>query len=504
MKQYIQSCVTCGTITFPKHHRHDFAFAVAKENEMCIVETKATINVTNEIIVEECVKRSTPTKISENKKRFKNSVLEMIKTNENVRNEFLSLLNNICDAGLVLKDSLIFFKDLFKKYEKFVPSLKRKHGIESLNLSFYGFEAFLSMIYIRREFRVSQWLNENTNKFVEKADRERIDKFINQSNVLLLNLERKLQLCGNECGENNGCKYLCLLPKYHEHEAIARHDCYGSHRCEEKCDYCSRDLKNWNEQVSDATQITPGQPLADVELQECGYSAGHGGLHDCNRKDKYHSCGKECSLSIYGNCKTNCCLQLAHDGICKCDSEYHYCNYPCSASKCKQTCIISYEKEHKRHDCGGRSCLFTCEVECGDPTKEGETVICSRPCNCGNHFHDIDIKEGNLGENDCKFHCCMNEHFCGVKCEKKGNCSVKTQRVMEIRDFVSHSGETFKYEWNITANANRKCCNVKIPAGKKKHKGKHLCNSEIHTCDIRCPSCKYFCDKQYNHRGLHG
>ena len=230
----------------PKDHEHDDTFIVTKENEMSIIETKEIVSVTNEMIVNECVKRMREKVISNNRKEYMDSVLNQIDNDKMVRNEFICLLNNVSDAGLILNDWLIF-KYLFKKYEEFVPSLKRKHGIESLNLSFYGFEAFLTMIFIRRQFRVSQWLNENTNKFVEKADRERIDKFINQSNALLSNLETKLQLCGNECRENNGCKYLCLLPRYHEHEQIVNHDCYGSHRCEEKCDYCKRDAEKMKE-----------------------------------------------------------------------------------------------------------------------------------------------------------------------------------------------------------------------------------------------------------------
>ena len=111
LKQYVESCVVCGALTLPNEYEHDFTFVVSKENEMQVIETEAVVSVTNEMIVNECVKRLAEKKVSESKKDFRDCVLEMIQTSKHEMN--LSLLNNIEDAGLVIRDWLIF-NDLFK------------------------------------------------------------------------------------------------------------------------------------------------------------------------------------------------------------------------------------------------------------------------------------------------------------------------------------------------------------------------------------------------------
>ena len=82
---------------------------------------------------------------------------------------------------------------------------------------------------------------------------------------------KPIVLCNEE---RNNCNYLCL--KFDSH---SRHDCLGSHRCDEKCKYCVRDSGN-----------DYGSILT------CGLVSVHSGsIHEC--KSKHHKCGKHCQVT---------------------------------------------------------------------------------------------------------------------------------------------------------------------------------------------------------------
>ena len=533
LKQYIESAVDCGTLTMPKEDEKGFSLSVPKENELFVIDTKEVVRISSTKVIDEWI-QSVGSDANEYIARIRELlILKASNDNSNsdseendykdekkgkdiddtlivndVRKEFEKLLDEVPDSGLILKDWLVI-KHLFKKFDSEVASLKRKHGKNSLFMSFNGFEAFLSMIYIRRRERIRYWLKSNTDKFDEKEDRDRIDRFINESNSLISSLDVKLTLCGNECG-HGGCKQLCLLPRYHESDHISDHDCYHlTHKCGERCDYCIEDVSGSEKKKEDGRKY----------IEKCGYPAGHSGKHNC-LTDKDHSCGKSCYLSQYGNCKHKCCKPSGHDikdknDKCQCDADYHSCGKECHGTNCNEKCRKSYTKEHERCDCGSNICLVKCEVMCGDPMKEMQDplrkdskdclrVPCGQPCQCKNHFHQLDIEQKTIKQGNIAFHCCMKEHFCGYLCQENGNCSIKTQRIPKIKTYISNGGETFKYEaWNTTANAHRKRCSIKIPIGKKSHDGGHSCNSNSHTCDKRCPLCLYFCDLEYGHNGLH-
>ena len=372
-----------------------------------------------------------------------------------LKNDYITALNTIKDEGLILGDWLNV-KYLFDRFENNVLLLARTHGKLNIESSFHGFQAFLSMIYIRRSYRVNKWMIENTKQFNSKADKSIIDKFTTQIHSLLHNLKTRLQLCGAQCRQGEGCLFPCLLPRFHENEGKLEHDCYGTHKCHQPCEYCTEEAK---EAKQKAKQDEPGSIDDDskhCEIEVCGYPSGHSGKHDCNLDVKDHSCGKPCSLSKYGNCKNKCSKEAGHeinwdDDVCLCDSDVHYCNHECDAPKCNQLCIVRHDKQHILHDCGARSCLFSCQVVCSTPINPAESKECGQPCACNNHFHQLNIekkkeestnekttdskeKEGEKSrsgsvaahninddhEHEIDFHCCMNEHYCGKKCQEDG------------------------------------------------------------------------------------
>ena len=419
------------------------------------------------------------------------------KSEDSLRNEFVNALNIVKDEGLILNNiSPKCNKYLFEKFEKNVISLKRKHS--NFTLCFYAFEAFLSMIYLRRKYRINKWAIENTKQFTKDEEKAIIEKFIYKTNSLLTKLETKLKLCGIECDDNgSGCKYKCLLPQNHRKAKESGHDCFGSHCCEEACTYCIDDLKELNLKQQTDTDCNDGIDVDHgtdyIRDLRCSYAAGHDGKHNCNDAD--HSCGQLCVLFGHGNCNKTCIKSKGHkkdnpNDDCECDTKYHYCSKPCEAPQCKEKCVIPHNKNHSRCDCGEQRCLLRCQVVCANSEIDGKSKACGEPCASTNHFHD----------DETDFHCCMNEHDCGQMCEEKGICHVEPKREKELRQKKTKNGAIIHYEaFTTKVNAYEKRCKEKIGIGQRTHSGPHRCDNDEHTCDVRCRLCLYYCDLPYDH-----
>ena len=241
----------------------------------------------------------------------------------------------------------------------------------------------------------------------------------------------------------------------------------------------------------------------------CSDKSGHSGDHNCNKKN--HTCGRQCSLAKYLNCNKSCCLLGMHDGPCKCNSNLHLCGQPCSSPACKNNCQLNIEKTHTVHKCVDNQCTFGCYF------KNDKEINCVNPCSCKDHFHgNEELSKRFAEENGIEWkqeffptnHFCEKDHPCNQYCKSPGICQVKVEMVkdkVQEKTFVGKRS-TFTYQAAREANGEREKCCIRIPQGQMEHKGNHVHttdSSKIHSCDVKCPSCGYFCELEYSHAGNH-
>ncbi|EME28080.1 hypothetical protein Gasu2_62280 [Galdieria sulphuraria] len=310
-------------------------------------------------------------------------------------------------------------------------------------------QEFLCKVVERRIHRIDVWLNSNLEGYN-----------MNDGDVMLLRheyydsyakLRRQWNLCSFRCSR---CYLDCLNSRNH----LGEHNCLTSHRCESYCDFCKQ---------------------SKMETQLCGDVAGHGGYHDC--KIKNHTCGVECSLSHLEGCNFSCSLPFGHSCPHRCNAEYHLCGFPCDLHSCTNRCVHPFESEHSRHECHESWCPYTCCIPgCNKPCAETE-----------NHFHD---SFANFVE-----HFCGAEHPCSGTCSRNGICQIVSELRPNRRIFRGALDE-FEYVFVTEQNGLKKKCGRFIPPFRKTHEGHCDCGSESeHFCDIRCPSCGYFCIRSFGH-----
>eukprot|EP00871_Galdieria_phlegrea_P005018 jgi/Galph1/5517/GphlegSOOS_G4113.1 len=248
-------------------------------------------------------------------------------------------------------------------------------------------------------------------------------------------LRQQWELCGFRCSR---CYLSCLNCRDH----MGEHNCLTSHRCEMFCDFCKE---------------------SRMESQLCGDVAGHGGRHDCKLKN--HTCGMECSLSHLEACNYSCALPIGHSSSHKCNAEYHLCGFPC------ELLVVCHETW----------CPHTCMM-----------AGCNKPCaERDNHFHDI---SSGFVE-----HFCGLEHPCPGLCNKSGICQIVSELRPDRRVFRGALDE-FEYTFVTEQNGLRRKCALMIPSFRTSHEGECDCRGENeHFCDVRCPSCGYFCIRPYGH-----
>lgn len=307
-------------------------------------------------------------------------------------------------------------------------------------------QEFFCKVVERRIHRVDMWLNSNLQGYS-----------LNDGDIMLLRheyyelyakLRQQWNLCSFRCSR---CYLGCLNSRNH----LGEHNCLTSHRCEMYCDFCQG------------------------ETQLCGDVAGHGGSHDCKMKN--HTCGVECSLSHLEGCNFSCALTSGHSSPHRCNTEYHLCGFPCDLPCCTNRCVLPFESEHTRHECHESWCPHTCCIPgCDKPCAETE-----------NHFHDA--------ENGFAEHFCGAEHPCTGTCSRNGICQIVSELRPDRRIFRGALDE-FEYMFVTEQNGLKKKCGRLIPPFRKTHEGPCDCGSENeHFCDIRCPSCGYFCIRPFGH-----
>ena len=118
-----------------------------------------------------------------------------------------------------------------------------------------------------------------------------------------------------------------------------------------------------------------------------------------------------------------------------------------------------------------------------------------------------------MDSGECKDegHTCNKEHPCSHSCSVKGNCKVEmTRLIVEKEVFETGAGSKIEYESFAEANGGKKRCHRKIAVGHFKHSGDdHKCYSgkaseNVHSCDVSCESCGYFCQLKFGHYSQSG
>ncbi|ETO25020.1 hypothetical protein RFI_12123 [Reticulomyxa filosa] len=445
------------------------------------------------------------------------NAIELIQK-ENLEVKLLKALSNVGDEGLIL-GSVPSQKYLWVQFEAVV--MKRSH--DNWKHCVHVFQLWLDTIHLRREMRVLQWLQINTSSIITSKDEQDIvSSFVMECQIRLQQTKEAMLLCKQRC---DTCNYSCMLHKGHEQDAKhARHDCWNEqdgHKCGVICDYCRQNIdKDKSKDKKNGTS----------EALPCGLVCGHEGQHDCMARN--HCCGQPCSLLHLGNCQGYCTLEPLHSNSLRshmCTAKVHYCGQPCSLPGCKDKCIEDHSVPHRRHWCGERRCPGKCQVKCRS-NDTGEVAFCGAQCHSEDHFHNC-ISQQNIAikhYSDEERHICCNDHLCPEYCTSQGICEIVATSTLQNQPRDACGKEnvaTFQYE------GQRKFCAIRIPSFQFRHSNSkdhvcytpHVCDKlnckhvlddpthscttacgcthfrKQHHCDIKCPSCGYFCERPYGH-----
>eukprot|EP00899_Mesostigma_viride_P011994 jgi/Mesvir1/20796/Mv07901-RA.1 len=365
------------------------------------------------------------------------------------------------------------------------------------------FVAFVAEVVERRCARVQEWVDVNLSPL--KKEGGRLDdcavRFMDDVASKLQALRNEWQLCGSTCSH---CFMTCLLPKSHP---AADHTCMGSHACLHPCFFCSEETED----------SLPGSP----SVHACAEKMGHGGAHCC--KDMPHTCQEACSMAGSLNCNSTCCKKAGHErlpggGSHLCNSPMHLCGKLCSANNCRGRCQINADKTHSVHKCAEVMCLHGCAVK-----------DCTYTCSSRDHFHHTELSQVFKEEQGMKdagadvddsadsgggkrLHFCGREHACPRRCEAEGICRITVQQISEAREELFEGKRSiFTYKAFSEANGHREKCAVRIPPYQLEHEGPHTHSLDprvVHTCNVRCEDCEYYCELPIKHgekhKGAHG
>ncbi|GLE10707.1 hypothetical protein PINS_up022924 [Pythium insidiosum] len=322
------------------------------------------------------------------------------------------------------------------------------------------FDAFLSFLLRRRRLRIQRWAR---SRFGGQLPEPWTVAELQQCGAA----QNLFVRCLDRCEQ---CELGCM--KASAHGSGEGHDCGTTHKCVGLCDYCG--------------QVNPG--MSHV----CSKKAGHEGKCECADGD--HTCGAPCALQKASNCGQSCAAKTNHVGEHRCSVGMHKCGKPCGSSSCGRRCVVDFEARHDRHECELDRCLHGCKVD-----------GCDRLCSSTDHFHGHD-ENGDAPV----AHICAEEHACQALCEEDGVCHVDVFLKKSSKTFKGKRG-TFQYTYQEMNGSRRKCV-MTIPRGQEVHDGPHSCVEKAeesgvhelrHYCDVRCPCCLYYCQKEHGHGGNH-
>ncbi|KAL4167153.1 hypothetical protein KRP22_012640 [Phytophthora ramorum] len=347
-----------------------------------------------------------------------------------------------------------------------------------------SFDAFVAFVLRRRKLKVSRWLRGELDGRLSEV-RCQLEQL--HVDPLLVYFSR----CQQRCAQ---CQLGCMQSLTHPTEA--EHHCSTDHRCRGQCEYveCRRN--------SEAAEASP-----------CSRGAGHEGKCECEKGE--HTCGHECVLARASNCDKTCSKVAEHSGDHRCSVQVHTCGSRCSAATCAAACVLDIQREHSVHKCTEMQCLHECFM-----------TGCKNICGGRNHFHGqvdesrafaeenrialvVDLSEDSV-DAAAVTHMCLGSHPCTEVCAVDGICEQKVCLKKSSRTYTGARG-SFEYIYQEMNGSKKQCARV-LGSGEQSHSdAEHSCLAQsssdeantVHYCDVRCPSCSYYCNKHHGHMGLH-
>ena len=268
--------------------------------------------------------------------------------------------------------------------------------------------------------------------------------------------------------------------------------------CKKTCRNCLRECTKQKDHLDNCNCSTDHLCTSFCETTEtciqnkfiCKKLFGHKENHLCIKGN--HSCNNKCNIE---GCSYDCTLKSNHIELKHDCGNKHPCEYICCVKECKRSCFLDKKHDHEIHNCGENICINKCE-------------LCHNSCGFTDHFHNKLIQDDNLEKLEIdvdgeikviKNHLCGKEHDCKILCENKGVCNVGYDPIEKLWK-NKHNEIPYIY---FRPKNSQEVCNLKIPKFEKDHKKIHDCGQKKHRCNIQCPECKSFCNKDTNHIGLH-
>jgi len=150
---------------------------------------------------------------------------------------------------------------------------------------------------------------------------------------------------------------------------------------------------------------------------------------------------------------------------------------------------------------------------------------CNNVCGEKDHFHGQAVESRAFAEesgtlehredpvdDDDATHLCGGSHACRALCAVDGICEQKVHLKKSAR---TYTGARCSFEYVLQEmNGCKKTCAHVLASGEQDHGQEHSClarvsqaedegQTTVHYCDVRCPSCSYYCNKHFGHMGLH-
>lgn len=404
------------------------------------------------------------------------------------------LLDSIADEAIDLgfdvtavpaKKVVAVQKTIAMLFQYFLTLLGRTYGSSRLTVEDQScFDSFVAFVLLRRKLKVERWLRGMLGEHLSEVRAQLEQRYVNPLPVYLSRCQHKCARC------QLGCMHSVT------HSPAIEHSCCTDHKCLGRCEY--------------------GECCADSDLIEappCSRSAGHEGKCECEKGE--HTCGQTCVLAHASNCDKACSKRAEHTGDHRCSVQVHVCGAKCSADTCNATCLLDIQRQHSVHKCAEVQCLHTCLMD-----------GCKNTCAEKDHFHGQGVQSrafaeesGLTSEGDSSegveddaavAHMCAGNHACPETCQVDGICEHKVHLKKSARTYTGARG-SFEYIYQ-EMNGCKKHCALVLASGEKDHEGSdHSClaqaegndESTVHYCDVRCPSCSYYCNKHYGHMGLH-
>ncbi|KAE9032508.1 hypothetical protein PR003_g7751 [Phytophthora rubi] len=465
------------------------------------------------------------------------------------------LLDSIADEDIDLgfdvtmvagKRGVMVQKMIDMLFQYFLTLLGKSYGTSRLTTEDQNkFDSFAAFVFHRRKLKVERWLRGMLGDHLSEVRAQLEQRYVSP---LVLYMAR----CQHKCSQ---CQLGCMHSVTHSSEI--EHSCCTDHKCLGRCEYgeccadsdskqappCSRSAGHEGKCECEKGEHTCGQTCVLARASNCDKTcskrADHSGDHRCSVQ--VHVCGAKCSADT---CNATCLLDIQRQhSVHKCAEVQ--CLHTCLMKGCKNTCG---EKDHF-HGQGAESRTFASESgmtpACHPIHFFGEVALHLVHVGASSHGPCLDARflprsnsaptsmtplhsnmqpfptrrcmppssRPDFGDDASVAHLCAGSHACPETCQINGICEQKVHLKKSARTYTGERG-TFEYIYQEMNGCKKQCAHV-LPSGDKDHAGcDHSCLAHsatgedgeqimVHYCDVRCPSCNYYCNKHFGHMGLH-